>query len=202
MDGFGGFFQTGRDIGMVSGMQSRYMKAILVIDDSSDVRLLMTSTLVRSGYSVRQAKNGCEGILMVIAQKPDLIICDVRMPGLDGYRALEAIRKCPGTAAIPFILMTGSVTRNDFRRGMVSGADDYLMKPFTSSELNAAVKSRFARQTDLQTDFFERIEKRHVEEFRQLSKELAAPINRMVSMAEAKQHQNQVARETVVPATP
>ena len=145
------------------------MKDILVIDDSSDVLSLMSSTLVCSGYSVRLANDGCEGILMVIAQKPDLIICDVRMPGLDGYRALEAIRKCSGTAAIPFILMTGSMSRDDFRRGMVSGADDYLNKPFTPSELNAAVESRFARQLDLQTDFFERIEKRHVEEFRQPS---------------------------------
>jgi CheY-like chemotaxis protein len=152
------------------------MRNILVIDDSSDMRLMIATTLVYSGYSVWQAKDGREGIQMVIAEKPDLIICDVKMPGLDGYLTLEAIRKCPGTAAIPLILMTGSMGRNDFRRGMASGADDYLMKPFTTAELNAAVRSRFARQTDLQTDIIQRVEKRHFEDFRQLSKLMAAPV--------------------------
>ncbi len=160
------------------------MKNILVIDDSSDMRLTVSSTLAHAGYSVRQARDGREGIQKVIHQKPDLIICDVKMPGLDGYRTLEAIRKCPGTAAIPFILMTGSMGQNDFRRGMASGADDYLMKPFTPAELIAAVTSRFTRQLELQSDIFERVEKRHFEEFRQLSKELSAPLSRLLSAVE------------------
>jgi CheY-like chemotaxis protein len=179
---------------------TRLMKSILVIDDRTEMRLVIASTLVHAGYSVRQAKDGREGIQMVIVQKPDLIICDVKMPGLDGYRTLEAIRKCSGTAAIPFILMTGSMGRNDFRRGMASGADDYLMKPFTPAELISAVRSRFARQTDLQTDIFHRVEEYCLGEFRQISKELAAPINGILSVVDAKLRQNSLAQEIAGPA--
>lgn len=132
------------------------MKNILVIDDNRDVRAIVTATLAEAGYSVKEADNGHDGIQMIIDQKPDLIICDVKMPGLDGYRTLEAIRRCSATAAIPFILMTGSMGANDFRRGMTSGADDYLTKPFTPSELKAAVKSRLALRTSIQTDFLRR----------------------------------------------
>jgi DNA-binding response OmpR family regulator len=87
---------------------------------------------------------------MVLAQRPDLILCDVRMPEMDGYRTL---------AAIPFILMTGSMSREEFRHAMVCGADDYLMKPFTAHELVKAVKSRLARHTHVQTEAYQRIEK-------------------------------------------
>jgi CheY-like chemotaxis protein len=177
------------------------MKRILVIDDDSGVRSVIATTLEDSGYSVRQAKDGREGIQMVIAERPDLIICDVKMPGLDGYRALEAIRKCSGTAAIPFILMTGSMGPDDFRRGMVSGADDYLVKPFKPEDLIAAVNSRFARQTDLQTDFYRVAEKRHAEEFHQLSEELAAPINGILSVIAARLGQAPVSTEIAVPTT-
>src|SRR5579883_492247 len=107
------------------------MRNILVIEDDVDVRAMVVTALRQHGYYVREASNGREGIQMVLAQKPDLIISDVRMPELDGYGTLAAIRKCSGTAAIPFILMTGSMGREDFRHGMVSGADDYLVKPFT-----------------------------------------------------------------------
>ena len=161
----------------------------------------MASTLAHSGFSVRQARDGREGIQMVIARKPDLIICDVKMPGLDGYHALEAIRKCSGTAAIPFILMTGSMGRDDFRRGMASGADDYLIKPFTPDELVLAVKSRFARQTDLQTDFLRRVQGRHSEDLRQLSKELGAPTRGILSVAEARLHHHPTPQAILDPAT-
>ena len=96
---------------------------------------------------------------MVLAQRPDLILCDVRMPEMEGYRTLAAIRECRGTAAIPFILMTGSMGREEFRHAMVCGADDYLMKPFTAHELVKAVKSRLARHTHVQTEAYQRIEK-------------------------------------------
>jgi CheY-like chemotaxis protein len=175
------------------------MKNILVIDDNSDMRLMVSSTLVGSGYSVRQAGDGREGIQMVIVQKPDLIICDVRMQGLDGYGTLAAIRKCSGTAAIPFILMTGSMGQNDFRRGMISGADDYLMKPFTSNELNAAVKARFARQTHLHLDIFERLERRKFEEFDQLANEFASPLHGILSVVDARRCRDFADQEIELP---
>ena len=134
------------------------MKNILVIDDKEEVRSVIFGTLAYAGYTVRQASNGRDGILMVLTQRPDLIICDIRMPEMDGYRTLAAIRECPGTAAIPFILMTGSMGRDEFRRAMVRGADDYLMKPFTAHELIKAVKSRLARHTHVQREAYQRIE--------------------------------------------
>lgn len=79
---------------------------------------------------------------------------------MDGHRMLAAIRKFRGTAAIPFILMTGSMGRDEFRHAMVCGADDYLMKPFSSRELIEAVESRLARRTDVQSETFQWIEKR------------------------------------------
>jgi two-component system sensor histidine kinase/response regulator len=171
-------------------MQGGGMKSVLVIDDNRDVRTVVHDTLVHlSGYSVRQAKDGREGVQMVIARRPDLILCDVNMPGLDGYHTLEAIRACPGTASIPFILMTGAMDAKDFRRGMASGADDYIMKPFTPAELDAAVRSRFAREEQLQADITKRVESIHREEIRRFSEELAAPINGMLSAVAAKLHQ-------------
>jgi CheY-like chemotaxis protein len=134
------------------------VKNILVIDDKAEVRAVIFATLAYAGYSVRQASNGREGILMVLDQRPDLILFDVRMPEMDGYRTLAAIRKAPGTAAIPFILMTGSMAREEFRQAMVRGADDYLMKPFSAQELIAAVASRLARQNHAQREAHQRID--------------------------------------------
>src|SRR5690349_10945608 len=122
--------------GIVCDMQYA-MKDILVIDDQAEIRKVIGSILVELGYSVREAGNGHDAIRMVIARKPDLILCDVKMPGLDGYCTLNAIRKCSGTAAIPFILMTGFMGTSDIRHGMDSGADDYLIKPISAVELNA-----------------------------------------------------------------
>lgn len=135
------------------------MKRVLVIEDNDDVRAVVAETLTQAGYLVHQAGNGREGILTVLAQKPDLILCDVHMPGMDGYRTLSAIRKFRSTAAIPFILMTGSTERSEFRRAMACGADDYLMKPFSAKELISAVESRLARQTHVQSDAFQQIER-------------------------------------------
>ena len=134
------------------------MQNILVIDDNAELRSIIAATLTYAGYEVREAANGREGIVMVLAEKPDLILCDVRMPEMDGYRTLAAIRGFRGTAAIPFILMSGSMVRNEFRNAMACGADDYLLKPFSSRELIAAIKSRLARQTTVQTEFYRRIE--------------------------------------------
>jgi len=130
------------------------MKSILVIDDNDDVRSIVTTVLRSFGFAVREAAGGDAAIPMVLAEKPDLIISDVRMPGMDGLELLSAIRELQSTAAIPVILMTGSASHDDFRRSMVNGADDYLQKPFTPDELIEAVLSRLIRQTDLQMEAY------------------------------------------------
>ena len=152
------------------------MKSILVIDDNDDVRSIVTTVLRNFGFSVREATSGDAAIQMVLAEKPDLIISDVRMPGMDGHHLLSAIRELQSTAAIPFILMTGSGSRDDFRRGMVSGADDYLQKPFTPDELIEAVLSRLIRQTDLQMEAYNQADRVRAGVSDHLAQEHAAPV--------------------------
>jgi CheY-like chemotaxis protein len=154
------------------------MKKILVIDDNDDVRTIVTTVLRSFGFEVREAASGESGIQMVLEEKPDLIISDVRMPGMDGHHLLSAIRELQSTAAIPFILMTGSGSRDDFRRGMVSGADDYLQKPFTPDELIETVLSRLIRQTDLQMEAYNHASKMHAAWPDHTSLETAMPMAR------------------------
>ena len=137
------------------------MKHILVIDDNDEVRAVVTGVLRNFGFTVSEAAGGEEGIQRVLSEMPDLILCDVRMPGMDGHQFLSAIRDLPATAAIPFILMTGSGSRDDYRRGMVCGADDYLYKPFTPDDLIEAVLSRLVRQTDLQMGAYQNAHRLH-----------------------------------------
>ena len=142
-------------------IRKRAMKDILVIDDTEDVRHLIATVLTNYGFSVRQAANGQLGVEMIAEEKPDLVICDVKMPAMDGYETLDAVRESSHTATIPFILMTGMVSREGFRRGMVCGADDYLVKPFTPDELIEAVMSRLVRQADVQLEADKRAQKLH-----------------------------------------
>jgi two-component system sensor histidine kinase/response regulator len=137
------------------------MNTILIIDDTEDIRNLIASVLTNYGFTVREAPNGQLGIQMIAEEKPDLVICDVNMPGMGGYETLAAVRESSQTATIPFILMTGLVSRDGFRRGMVSGADDYLVKPFTPDELIEAVMSRLVRQSEVQLEADKRAQKLH-----------------------------------------
>jgi len=137
------------------------MKTILVIDDTEDVRNLIATVLTNYGFTVREAPNGQLGVQMIAEEKPALVICDVNMPAMGGYETLAAVRDSSKTATIPFILMTGLVSRDGFRKGMVSGADDYLVKPFTPDELIEAVMSRLVRQTEVQLEADKRAQKLH-----------------------------------------
>lgn len=128
------------------------MKTVLVIDDTEDVRSLISGVLANFGFTVREAPNGKLGVQMIAEEKPDLVICDVNMPGMGGYETLAIVRESSESASVPFILMTGLVSRDGFRRGMVNGADDYLVKPFTPDELIEAVMSRLVRQSEVQLE--------------------------------------------------
>jgi DNA-binding response OmpR family regulator len=148
-------------LGTVLDMLSVAMNNILVIDDKEDIRHLIKVVLSSYGFTVLEAVNGQEGVRMIHDLNPDLVICDVNMPAMNGYETLGAVRDSSDTAPIPFILMTGLVSLDGFRRGMVSGADDFLIKPFTPDELVEAVMSRLARQTDVQIAADQRALKMH-----------------------------------------
>jgi DNA-binding response OmpR family regulator len=137
------------------------MNNILVIDDKEEIRALIKVVLNNYGFNVIEADNGTIGMQLLRSQKLDLVVCDINMPGMDGYQTLGAVRASSTTAPIPFILMTGLVSRDGFRRGMANGADDYLVKPFTTDELIDAVMSRLSRQTDFQIEADRRAQKLH-----------------------------------------
>lgn len=153
------------------------MPNVLIIDDADEVRTVVVKTLAQLGFSAREARDGATGIEMALADPPDLIICDVRMPGMDGYKTLAAIRDLPAIANIPFIFLTGALDKCDMRRGMVSGADDYLTKPFTPEELLEAVATRLARQTEIRFEAYRQAEKLHKGVDHLLLREFTAPLD-------------------------
>lgn len=121
------------------------MKKILVIEDNYDIRSNTAEILELSNYKVIEAENGKVGVMKAIENKPDLIICDIMMPELDGYGVLHAIQHNEAIKNTPFIFLTAKTERSDFRRGMESGADDYLTKPFDGTELLNAVNGRLKK---------------------------------------------------------
>ncbi len=120
-------------------------KKILVIEDNKDMRENIAEILELADYHVMAAANGKEGIKSVKNEKPDLIICDIMMPELDGYAVLSILSKDEDTTDIPFIFLTAKAERQDMRKGMEMGADDYLTKPFTDTDLLGAIEARLSR---------------------------------------------------------
>jgi diguanylate cyclase (GGDEF)-like protein len=124
------------------------MTTILVIEDELPIRELIAEMLMLEDFEVLQAGNGREGIEIAQSQCPNLIICDVMMPVLDGYGVLTALQQDTITASIPFVFLTARGTKQDIRYGMNLGADDYLIKPFTQDELLDAISIRLRKQAN------------------------------------------------------
>lgn len=122
------------------------MAKILVIEDEDMLRNEVVEWLTFEDYEVFSAKDGAAGLESAFRDHPDLVVCDIMMPRLDGYGVLLEMRSNPGTFAIPFIFMTARVTSEDIRRGMVLGADDYLTKPFNRLDLLDAIKARLEKK--------------------------------------------------------
>lgn len=122
------------------------LKKILVIEDEPLMRRNLVAALQSEGFTVVEAADGGQGIELARTETPDLIVCDVGMPGKDGYEVLQAVRADPAIRGIPFIFLTGKGERTDVRAGMNLGADDYLPKPVGREELLAAIRARLQRQ--------------------------------------------------------
>lgn len=125
------------------------MKKILIIEDNTDVRENLEEILELSGYVVTSAPNGKEGVSKAQSELPDLILCDIMMPELDGYGVLHILSKLPATADIPFIFLTAKSEKEDFRRGMALGADDYITKPFDNTLLLQTMEARLHKSERL-----------------------------------------------------
>src|SRR5688500_11351016 len=125
------------------------MKKVLIIEDSCEVRGLISDMLSMNDFHVVEAENGLQGVQVAQQQLPDLILCDIHMPELDGFGALTRLRNTASTASIPFIFLTGATEKPRMRQGMELGADDYLTKPFTLQELLGAVRTRLEKKAVL-----------------------------------------------------
>src|SRR5215467_8029899 len=121
------------------------MKSVLVIDYNADIRDNTAEILDLAGYKTFTAENGKRGVDVAIKEKPDVIVCDIMMPELDGYGVLHLVRKNAKTQNIPFIFLTAKTERSDFRKGMEMGADDYITKPFEDIELLNAIEMRLKK---------------------------------------------------------
>jgi DNA-binding NarL/FixJ family response regulator len=135
------------------------MKRILVIEDQEPLRQSLLMVLRLEEFHVIVAENGRRGLELALSSPPDLILCDVMMPEVNGHTVLQQLRQNPATSKTPFIFMSAKGEKKDLRAGMNLGADDYLIKPVSRDELLAAIEARFERhrsqthQHETQLDF-------------------------------------------------
>jgi CRP/FNR family transcriptional regulator, polysaccharide utilization system transcription regulator len=129
------------------------MKTILLIEDNQEMRENTTEILELAGYNMLVASNGKEGVKLAQQNHPDLIVCDIMMPEMDGYDVLYMLSKNQQTAVIPFIFLTAKTEKSDYQRGMNLGADGYLTKPFHNPELLNAIEVRLKRSEMLKGEF-------------------------------------------------
>ncbi|MEO0456815.1 MAG: response regulator [Cyanobacteria bacterium P01_A01_bin.114] len=134
------------------------MNKILVIEDEAQVRENIREILELNDYTVLSAENGQVGLHVAQTQQPDLVLCDVMMPVMDGYSVLESLRQMTQTAMIPFVFLTAKADRANLREGMNLGADDYLTKPFETRELLSSIQARLAKQQLIDADKAQRIQ--------------------------------------------
>ncbi len=160
------------------------MKKVLVVDDTEDIRMIIAETLNLYGFSTLSAGDGNSAIQIAEKQLPDLIICDVNMPNIDGYGTLTAIRQNAATATIPFIFLTGITDKLNMRRGMELGADDYLTKPFTHKELLAAVNTRLEKQAEIKRQSEKKLDELRGNITLALPHELRTPLNGIMGLAQ------------------
>lgn len=122
------------------------MKKILVVEDEQVLQKNIMKILRLEGFEVMGASDGETGVACARQESPDLIVCDVMMPEMDGYQVLQTLQADVETALIPFIFLTAKTDRSDMRQGFEMGADDYLVKPFDADELLRAIEARFKKQ--------------------------------------------------------
>jgi len=154
------------------------MKKILLIEDNQEIRENIAEILALANYDVLEAEHGKAGVELAKNENPDLIICDIMMPQLDGYGVLHLLSKNPATSGIPFIFLTAKSEKQDFRKGMNLGADDYLIKPFDDLELLDAVEMRLKKNDILKSEFQKNAT--GLQEFIQEAKEVS-DLNQIIS---------------------
>ncbi len=158
------------------------MEKILIIEDEKIIRVSIMEILKFYAYEVYNASNGKEGLEMVKLQKPDLILCDVMMPEMDGFGVLEELKKDPEFNT-PFIFLTAKVQSDDIRKGMNLGADDYVFKPFKSSDLLSTIRIRLAKKKQLTQNLENRTKDLEGLVKLMIGHEFSTPMNGIVNMS-------------------
>jgi len=156
---------------------------ILIIEDEEYLCDNIAAILEFEGFELLTALNGMQGIALARRHRPDLIICDIMMPGIDGYEVLQTLRSDPVTSTIPFIFLTAKAGREQLRQGMVLGADDYLTKPFNPEELIASVNARLERQRRFEEETRVAMQEIQLGITLALPPELDAPLNNVLGTA-------------------
>jgi two-component system, sensor histidine kinase and response regulator len=156
---------------------------VLVIDDTAEIRMIISESLKIYGFTTLVADDGIAGIEMARQHCPDLIICDINMPNLDGYATLTAIRQNESTSTTPFIFLSGAAEKPNVRRGMELGADDYLTKPFTHKELVTAVNARLVKKAELQRQSDKKLDELRGNITLALPHELRTPLHGIMGLA-------------------
>lgn len=135
-----------------------HARTILIVDDNPDLVAAMTATLeLLTNHRVVSALNGVEGLEKALELRPDCIIVDVRMPGLDGYQLVRTLRGDPDTTAIPLVILTAMTTERDRFQGMAAGADQYLIKPIEPEQLVKAIDIAISLSQRDRTNRYERL---------------------------------------------
>lgn len=160
------------------------MTTILVIEDDPFIRESIQDVLEIEGYQTLGAANGAIGVRLATEQFPDLILCDVSMPEMDGYEVLNCLRNHPVANTIPFVFLTARTTSADLRQGMNLGADDYVAKPCTAGELLNAITSRLEKQALVKTKSEERLTSLRKNISQALPHELYTPLNGILGFSE------------------
>ncbi len=159
------------------------MKKIAVIEDEVIVRESVVERLTEAGYDVVSAENGMQGIELIREHQPDLVLCDVMMPSLGGFGVLEYVRKDPATELIPFVFLSALSDKSDLRKGMQSGADDYLTKPFSKEELLEAVEARLRKKQSYELRVHEALDEIRESLSRSLPHEFLTPLNSILGLS-------------------
>ena len=144
------------------------MEKILIIEDNDSIRENTAEILEMINYKVFAARNGKIGVEIALRETPDLILCDILMPVLDGFGVLHMLRKNPSTRHTPFIFITAKTEREDFRKGMELGADDYITKPFSETELLKAIECQLEKVKSVKAEYMNELKK---------TEKLAKPLN-------------------------
>lgn len=160
------------------------MKKILVIEDEESVRENLLELLEAEEFDVVGAADGLAGIDAAQQHKPDLILCDVMMPKADGFEVLNTLRQEPITAMIPFIFITARADKADLRRGMELGADDYITKPFTLTELLNAISVRLEKNASLEQYSQEKIAHDHSHTFLSMPEAMGSTLDDILKLSQ------------------